>query len=203
MIRSHDGTVLRASNAPHSLRDPKIRVEHFGQITDTVLIPVTEYFFRNHPMRNSRFTPIAVSLSLIVAMALQPIAVCWASRECSSGCSAVANIATETCDCCCAPRVNPEAPKATGSCCGVDEAAAESLVPEVRRVCLCDQNPQPIGDSSPSRITGKFSVSFSMLPIDSGASGLGSRSQLMTAQSVDRLHGRSHPSQADLSVWRL
>ena len=176
-------------------------------------------------MHNSRFTPIAVSLSLIVAMALQPIAVCCASRDCSSGCTAAADIPTETCNCCCVHRVNSEPRKATSPCCGVDQTVAdrngsnsremsdesaavesvalESVAPEVRRVCLCDQNPQPISDSSTGRITGKLSVSFSMLPIDSDGSGLRNRARLMTAKTVDRFQGRSHPSQVDLSVWRL
>lgn len=177
-------------------------------------------------MRNFHLTRIAVILLLIVAVAIQPVAVCLANvggAGCSlsgtlmgpgCGCCVVESAVDRSC-CCCGAAKAEERRKIEPSCCSgkhdaVDESevstgqeSAASISPVdtgVRLICLCEQQPQPLSDSSPRRPTSENRDLVSLESNDLGESGwhLIARWQAESAPVAP-----SHFAQVMLCIWRL
>ena len=139
-------------------------------------------------MRNFHVTRIAVTALLIVALAIQPVAVCLASVECYRGCSDSAALPSQDCRCfevahsddrccCSAPSENVEAEATESSCCSskhmesepagspsdADDATSTAPVTSgLRSTCLCEQASQPISDSSPRRPSSQHRDTLSL-----------------------------------------
>jgi len=182
-------------------------------------------WIRNRLMYISHLTRIAFNLSLIVAMAFQPVAVCLASVDCTGGCSQ----ASPACGCCHAGRsgnrcccgVGKSQSSAQGGslCCGkADDASVPIETPgadgssqvnpllvsadesAARSVCLCEQDASPFGDSGPRRgtIDNRDTVLLAWTALDfSGGKGV------PTAPYGPALPVPSHHSQLMLCIWRL
>jgi hypothetical protein len=71
-------------------------------------------------MRNSHVTHIAVNLSLIVALALQPVAVCMANVDCAADCPTASAFKCQGCGCCQVERADDRC------CCGAGQGKNDS-----------------------------------------------------------------------------
>ena len=182
-------------------------------------------------MRNFHLTRIAVTLLLIVALAIQPVAVCLANVECGGGCSEAATFTCQGCGCCeveraddrccCCSGSGQEAPEETTepSCCSgkhkepqandsrgnADEASATSIAPVepgLRSICLCEQGSTPLSDSSPRQPTSENRDSLSPASdLDDTAWG---RDRLLAASHYAAGVPPTHRfSQVVLCIWRL
>lgn len=181
-------------------------------------------------MRNFHLTHIAVNLSLIVALAIQPVAVCLANVDGGSDCSETGTVMCQGCGCCevdraddrcccCSSAVEPEAKEEVEpSCCsGKHDAADESevsteqesppsIVPidaGVRSICLCEQQSQPLSDSSPRRTTSENRDVVSLESPDLDGCGWSSENLIAKGRAESASAARSHFSQVVLCIWRL
>lgn len=206
------------------LRDRNTRVEPFQGNSDTNARLVQGIFLRNHPMRNFHLTHIAVNLSLIVALAIQPVAVCLASVDGASGCSnaPLSEPAcgccdpdeTNDCDCCCSHAV--ESKRSTtppsGSCGHADAnlaaptpnaGLAVAVDARFRSVCLCEQEAPPLSDSSPRRRGSETRDTFVLVSTvaEPGPSDHAQRDAFTMRGTGPSLP--VHFTQIMLCIWRL
>lgn len=181
-------------------------------------------------MRNFHLTHIAVKLSLIVTLAIQPVALCLANVGGGSGWLETGTVTGQGCGCCdvrdankhcccCSGTAESGAKEEVepGCCSGNHHAAAESkastgqklrpsIAPidtELRSICLCDEESQPLSDSSTRRITGK---NRDLVSLESpGRNGSGWNSQHLTAkgQAKSASAPQSRLTQVVLCIWRL
>ena len=185
-------------------------------------------------MRNFHLTRIAVNLSLIVALAIQPLATCAVTAECSVRCSASDTVICPGCGCCEVEDANDQCCCCTGtaegaaeqSCCSHDEMAdadvfgppsADSETPEppcelsdsddsqssVQSLCLCEQNSQPLSDSSPRRPVSEIRTSFAIAHIGPVGADRDHRLSIATARGGTNAIEIAHFSQIVLCIWRL
>ncbi len=189
-------------------------------------------------MGNFPLTRIALNLSLIVAVAIQPVAACAAVAVCSVRCSASDTRMCLGCGCCEVERANDhccccfstadveEKERFEPSCCSHDELtdaevfdfqcsdlersntacklsdAAESET-TIQSLCLCEQNSQPLSDSSPTRPVNESRASLAMGfagPV--GADRDGRLSPALARDGTD-IAELAHFSQIVLCIWRL
>lgn len=183
-------------------------------------------------MRNFPLTHIAVSLLLIVVLAIQPIAICFASAACVADGS---NPSTSTCQgcaccevarsddlcCCCrAPAQTGQKDEAESSCCSSNgkasaksDSAAEELANEsagaienatgVGSICLCEQDRQPLSDSSPRRPASENRVSLSIGSADLGERAWSHEQLLAATQYAAGVPIPTRFSQVVFCIWRL
>jgi hypothetical protein len=186
-------------------------------------------------MRNFPITRAAVNLLLIVALAIQPVAVCMANVDCVAVCSNTTTFicqgcrcceveqSDDRCCCCSGPAQAEKDHKAEASCCSsehdssakrdpstadLDEAPAAAIAPGentagIRSICWCEQDSQPLSDSSPRRPTSenRDSLSLESSDLDEGA---WNRKQLLAAtQYGAEVLVPTRFSQVILCVWRL
>jgi hypothetical protein len=181
-------------------------------------------------MRNFHLTRIAVNLLLIVALAIQPVAVCLADVGGGSGCSETGTVTCQGCGCCeveraddrcccCSGAAEPEAKEEVEpSCCsGTHHAADESEVSTgqesapsiapidtgVRSTCLCQQESQPLSDSSPRRPTNENRDLVSLDSSDRDESGWNSEHLIAKRLAEAEPAAPSRFAQVMLCIWRL
>ncbi len=182
-------------------------------------------------MRNFHLTHIAVTLLLIVSLAVQPLAVCLAGVACASGCSEPPAFSCPGCGCCdvegagdrccccsgsaqtapaetaepsCCSRKHRE-PQASDSSRNADEASATSITPVepgLRSNCLCEQAPPPLSDSSPRQTTSESRDTLA-LASDLDDAVLGRERLLAASHYVTSVPPTHRFSQVVLCIWRL
>ncbi len=175
-------------------------------------------------MRNFRPAQIAVTLSLIVALTFQPVALCLANAGGTGSCSAK-SLASDTCgcsevkhaakDCCCCG--NAEVAVEKPDCCGrkndesrssADDAGqklATSIIPVesgLRTVCLCEQKSQPLRDPSPRRPNNDHRDTIAPPTSDIGGNS-GRDSALAASRYAPDIPPEHRFSQVLLCIWRL
>ncbi len=186
-------------------------------------------------------TRIALNLLLIVALAIQPVAVCAVTADCSVRYSESDTVMCPGCDCCEVEEVNDrccccsgtaeaaEKRAARPSCCGHDESPdlsdldvfgspradletpesvcelsdSDELETTLQSHCFCEQNSQPLSDSSPTRPVNESRASLAI-----GFDGLigddsDSRLSLSIAREGTDVPVLAHFSQIVFCVWRL
>ena len=187
-------------------------------------------------MQNFHITRIAVIPLLIVALAIQPVAVCLANVGGGSGCSRTTGTVTtgtvmcqgcgcceveraaDRCCCCSAESKSYAKEEVETSCCSSkhdpaqrsgsssEQQSVSSIAPidaGVRSICLCEQQPQPLSDSSPRRSTGENRdlVSFELSHI--GESRWSADRLIATGPAESATAAPSHFAQVMLCIWRL
>ena len=183
-------------------------------------------------MRNFHLTRIAVTLLLIVALAIQPVAVCLANVECAEGCSDPVTLTCQGCGCCEVERADDrccccggttdevEVETTEPSCCSskhqdsgasdsfndADETSATAIAPiesGFRSICLCEQDSQPLSDSSPRRPSSEHRDTFSLATSDIEDSVWGCDHLLAASQYATSVPPTHRFSQVMLCIWRL
>jgi hypothetical protein len=186
-------------------------------------------------MRNFHLTHIAVNLLLIVALAIQPVAVCLANVDCAVGCSNGTAFACQGCGCCEVERANDRCCCCSGptrieneenpeeGCCSskhradaksesstedTDEKSAIGIASVedaagVRSICLCEQDSQPLSDSTPRRPVSenRDTLSLESHDLDEGVWNCGQL--LATTQYGEDVPVSVRFSQVILCIWRL
>jgi hypothetical protein len=182
-------------------------------------------------MRNFHLTHIAVNLLLIVALAIQPVAVCMANVECATGCSDTTftchacgccevEQVDDRCSCCSGPaEPNPEEPL-EASCCSSQHNAAETTTKDVdeesevaidsvecaagvRSICLCGLDSQPLSDSAPRRIANENRETLSLGSHNLDEDVCNRRHLLVASKYAADVPVPMHFSQVILCIWRL
>ena len=181
-------------------------------------------------MRNFHLTHIAVNLSLIVALAIQPVAVCLANVGGGSGCSETGTVmcqgcgccevdrADDRCCCCGGPAESAEKEEVEASCCSEKQndhdkkkssseqrsvSSMETVDAGVRSICLCEQQSQPLSDSSPRRTTSENRDLVSLESTDLDGCGWNFENLVAKGQTESVPAARSHFAQVVLCIWRL
>ena len=179
-------------------------------------------------MRNFHLTRIAVIPLLIVAVAIQPMAVCLANVGGKSACSQPGTFTCQGCGCCEVERLNERCSCCSGpteadadkevdaNCCGEkqdtsdqskDSSEQESSISQIdiglQSICLCEQNSQPLSDSSPRRPTceNRDIVSLESNALNGSAWNAGHLTG--TSQFASPLPPAFHFAQIMLCIWRL
>jgi hypothetical protein len=178
-------------------------------------------------MRIFRPTHIAVNLLLIVALAIQPVAVCLAGVVGGPACSEPGRFTCQGCGCCeverpdgrcCCCSGPADAEEVEASCCSSNHDSAEnseaspeqqtasSIAPGdagVRSICLCEQRSPPLSDSSPRRPTTEDRDVVSLESIDLHGYAWNSGRLVAKRQATAPLVPPSHFAQVMLCIWRL
>ena len=192
-------------------------------------------------MGNFPLTRIALNLSLIVALAIQPVAACAVTADCSVRCSESDTVMCPGCGCCEVEKVNDrccccsgtaepaEKKAAKPSCCSHDESSdlsdldvfspprADLETPEpacelsdsdesettLQSLCLCEQNSQPLSDSSPTRPVNESRASLAIRFSGPVGADSDSRLSLSIARDGKDVPALAHFSQILLCIWRL
>lgn len=181
-------------------------------------------------MRNFHLIRIVVTLSLIVTLTFQPVAVCLASVGCFEDCSDSSTLACRDCGCCEVERADDlcccccggaEAPEEGNepACCGekkstgaeqspdsVGESAATLIAPVesgLRAICLCEQESQPLSDSTPQRPTNDHRDTLSLTGSGPDSGGVRRHLTLAAAQYATNVPPQLRFSQVVLCIWRL
>ena len=189
-------------------------------------------------MGNFPLTRIALNLSLIVALALQPMATYGTMAGCWAKCSASDALMCPGCGCCevqdrndrccCCRDTDNAAEKeaAKPSCCSHDESSdsdvsdapsadsqkhqhvcelSDSKASElgVRSVCACEQNPQPLSESSPTSPVKESRTSQGVGYVGMKGSENGGWLSLSTVRDRTDVSALAHFSQIVFCIWRL
>jgi hypothetical protein len=182
-------------------------------------------------MRNFHLTHITVNLLLIVALAIQPVAVCMANVECAAGytdttftCQGCGCCEVERADdrcCCCSGSAEPH-PEETlePSCCRSKHKAPESPTEDVdekseaaidsvdgaagvRSICLCGRDSKPFNDSAPRRIANENRETLSLGSHNLDEDVCNRRHLLVASKYAADVPVPMHFSQVILCIWRL
>lgn len=175
---------------------------------------------------------ITVKLLLIVAMAIQPVAPCFAGLDGRTECRASSSFSCRGCGCCHVPSADdlccccstpPDAKREEPSCCGgKDEAAAEQessaeqiasssasqVFPvdssrQLRSMCMCGADSHPLSDSSPRSRISENRTSVPLRCADlDGIDRELGMSRAPNRPGADGF-GLAHFSQVLLCIWRL